>query len=36
MEKLYAHLNQIDESTKGIDDNEILAASSGTGFFISK
>ena len=35
-DKVYAFLNKIDEGTKGIDDNEIIAASSGTGFFVSK
>ena len=34
-DKVFAYINQIDDSIKGIDDNEILAASSGTGFFIS-
>ena len=34
--QVYAYLNKIDEGTKGIDDNEIIAASSGSGFFVSK
>lgn len=36
VDQVYAYLNKIDEGTKGIDDNKVVPAASGTGFFINR